>query len=66
MMVIAMTRSDGTCDGRNCSHEFDKGETYLYMKDEPDEIFCCAECLFSWGEPYLYGNFGDDEEGEET
>lgn len=60
-----MTRSDGHCDGRHCRHEFDKGETYLYMEDDPDEIYCCSGCLFSWvGEPFRYGAFGDFEEEE--
>ena len=58
-----MTKQDRTCDGKHCTHEFDDGETYLYMENDPDGIFCCSGCLFSYvGEPYRYGTIGDDEE----
>jgi len=57
-----MTRSDGRCDGKNCFHEFDEGETYLYLEDDAEEIYCCYGCAIEGiGDPFRYGNFGEGD-----
>jgi hypothetical protein len=58
-----MTKQDRMCDGKNCGNNFEDGETYMYMENDPDRIYCSSGCLFSKiGEPYRYGTIVGDEE----
>jgi len=61
-----MTKKERRCDGKNCDHEFDDGEEYIYLADDPEEIYCSRGCAESWNaDPYRYGTIGDDEDDED-
>jgi hypothetical protein len=61
-----MTREDGECDGRDCYHQFEDGEQYIYVDTEPTLIFCTRECaLTRMPITFWYGAFGDEKEEEE-
>ena len=58
-----MTLKDGRCDGRDCQHEFTEGEDYIYVDENPGEIYCMIECAVSRVDsPFQHGTFGDDED----
>lgn len=58
-----MTKKDRHCDGKNCNHEFEEGEEYIFRPEEPDEIYCSRGCAESWyADPYGYRHIGDEKE----
>jgi hypothetical protein len=64
-----MTQEDGECDGWDCYHQFEDGEQYIFIENNPetkDLIFCTRECaLTRMPIVFRYGAFGDEKEDEE-